>query len=80
MTRLIDEVRAGASLPAEGPGMGAIYHLVEHISYHLGQVIAATEQVTGHKFDFCRRDINEKSLNGVVSDELGDSLWKRDHS
>ncbi len=67
MQSLIDGVRAGDSLPAGGPGMEAIYHLVEHVSYHLGQVILATEKVTGHKFDFCQRGIDERAMHRVVN-------------
>jgi hypothetical protein len=75
MSRLIDEIRAGGTLPDGGPDMGAIYHLVEHIAYHLAQVIRATEGVTRHKFDFCRQGIDEKMLRDQVN-EMMEGLGK----
>lgn len=67
MASLTDEVRANGTLPEDVPNMGAIYHLVEHVSYHLGQVIIATEGVTGHKFGFCQRGINEQVVSHAAN-------------
>lgn len=70
MTRLIAGVHAGGSLPEGGPGMGAIYHLVEHVAYHPGQMIAATERVSARRFDFCLTGIDERALRQVVETEM----------
>ncbi|WP_243522628.1 hypothetical protein [Bacillus pseudomycoides] len=39
-----------------------LFHLVEHTSYHLGQVIDRTKLLKGKKFDFCQNGLNEKNL------------------
>jgi uncharacterized damage-inducible protein DinB len=43
-------------------GMPVLYHVVEHTSYHLGQIILMAELRTGKRFDFVRNGINEAQL------------------
>ncbi|HEK9099048.1 hypothetical protein KFD70_06030 [Bacillus pfraonensis] len=40
----------------------SLFHLVEHTSYHLGQVVDRTKLLKGKKFDFCQNGLNEKKL------------------
>ncbi|MGR6910441.1 hypothetical protein RCJ96_15875 [Bacillus sp. BSL6] len=40
----------------------SLLHLVEHTSYHLGQVVDRTKSIKGQKFNFCQNGINEKNL------------------
>ena len=28
-------------------GLGVVFHVVEHMSYHTGQIVATTKQLTG---------------------------------
>lgn len=40
----------------------SLLHLVEHTSYHLGQVVDRTKFIKGQQFNFCQNGINEKNL------------------
>lgn len=44
----------------------SLLHLVEHTSYHLGQVVDRTKFIKGQQFDFCQNGINEKNLRTRV--------------
>ncbi len=46
--------------------MHDIYHLVEHTSYHLGQVLDRTRAATGIEFDFAHQGLNERNLRGQI--------------
>jgi uncharacterized damage-inducible protein DinB len=46
------------------------YHLVEHISYHLGQVVDRARKTSGSAFHFVQNGINEKQLREIVDDSL----------
>lgn len=41
--------------------MHSFYHLVEHIAYHLGQVVDRAQRITGKPFNFVQNGIHEKS-------------------
>ncbi|MDQ0088468.1 putative damage-inducible protein DinB [Paenibacillus anaericanus] len=47
-----------------------IYHLVEHASYHLAQVIDRIQGITGIKFEFCKQGLNEKFLRDQIEASL----------
>ena len=51
--------------------MHRLFHLVEHTSYHLGQVIDRSKRITQTSFDFCQNGINENNLKLMI--EEGDS-------
>ncbi|MBO1580539.1 hypothetical protein [Bacillus sp. XF8] len=42
--------------------MHSLFHLVEHTSYHLGQVVDRTKLLKGRKMNFCQNGLNEKNL------------------
>lgn len=44
----------------------SLLHLVEHTSYHLGQVVDRTKFIKGRQFNFCQNGINEKNLKTRV--------------
>ena len=44
----------------------SLLHLVEHTSYHLGQVVDRTKSITEQQFNFCQNGINEKNLRTRV--------------
>ncbi|MGN4443380.1 DinB family protein [Bacillus cereus group sp. MYBK79-1] len=44
----------------------SLLHLVEHTSYHLGQVVDRTKSIMGQQFNFCQNGINEKNLRTRV--------------
>ncbi|MBF7152586.1 DinB family protein [Bacillus albus] len=44
----------------------SVLHLVEHTSYHLGQVVDRTKSIKGQQFHFCQNGINEKNLRTTV--------------
>ncbi|MEJ9111596.1 hypothetical protein LAV76_02365 [Bacillus paramobilis] len=44
----------------------SLLHLVEHTSYHLGQVVDRTKSIKGQRFNFCQNGINEKNLRTRV--------------
>ncbi|MGE7881942.1 DinB family protein [Bacillus sp. NPDC094077] len=44
----------------------SLLHLVEHTSYHLGQVVDRTKSIKGKQFNFCQNGINEKNLRTIV--------------
>jgi len=44
----------------------SLLHLVEHTSYHLGQVVDRTKFIKGQQFNFCQNGINEKNLRTRV--------------
>ncbi|MBW3494409.1 hypothetical protein [Bacillus sp. FDAARGOS_1420] len=43
-----------------------LLHLVEHTSYHLGQIVDRTKSIKGQQFNFCQNGINEKNLRTKV--------------
>ncbi|MDQ0176444.1 hypothetical protein [Bacillus chungangensis] len=51
--------------------MHRLFHLVEHTSYHLGQVIDRSKRITKISFKFCQNGINEHNLKLMIKD--GDS-------
>lgn len=44
----------------------SLLHLVEHTSYHLGQVVDRTKCIERQQFNFCQNGINEKNLRTRV--------------
>ncbi|HDR7516315.1 hypothetical protein AB1I92_10865 [Bacillus mobilis] len=44
----------------------SLLHLLEHTSYHLGQVVDCTKSITEQQFNFCQNGINEKNLRTRV--------------
>ncbi|AIE79822.1 group-specific protein [Bacillus cereus] len=44
----------------------SLLHLVEHTSYHLGQIVDRTKLIKGQQFNFCQNGINEKNLRTRV--------------
>ncbi|KXY60945.1 hypothetical protein AT261_14470 [Bacillus cereus] len=44
----------------------SLLHLVEHTSYHLGQVVDRIKCIEGQQFNFCQNGINEKNLRTRV--------------
>ncbi|PFB32266.1 hypothetical protein COJ27_14620 [Bacillus cereus] len=44
----------------------SLLHLVEHTSYHLGQVVDRTKFIKGQQLNFCQNGINEKNLRTRV--------------
>ncbi|EMK2596971.1 hypothetical protein V8U20_003979 [Bacillus cereus] len=44
----------------------SLLHLVEHTSYHLGQIVDRTKSIKGQQFNFCQNGINEKNLRTRV--------------
>ncbi|KEK22923.1 DinB family protein [Bacillus gaemokensis] len=44
----------------------SLFHLVEHTSYHLGQVVDRTKLLKGTKLDFCQNGLNEKNLKACI--------------
>lgn len=70
MTGLENLLRRGEPWPPDVPTFDAVYHLVEHVSYHLGQVVVLTAKTTGHEFAFCQRGLNEANLATAVQAEL----------
>lgn len=55
--------------------MYSLYHLVEHTSYHLGQIIDRSQRLTGLKFQFVQNGINESQLKSLV-----DGKWNEQFS
>lgn len=49
----------------------SLFHLVEHTSYHLGQVVDRSKRITQKSFNFCQNGINERKLKLKIED--GDS-------
>jgi hypothetical protein len=49
--------------------MHKLYHLVEHVGYHLGQVIDRTQHLRSVSFQFCQNGFNEKNLRQLVEEE-----------
>jgi len=47
----------------------SIYHLIEHTSYHLGQIVDRVQRRTGESFQFVQKGLNERSLRAIVEDE-----------
>lgn len=46
--------------------MHSIYHLVEHASYHLGQIVDRVQRKTGKAFMFVQNGINERNLQAII--------------
>jgi hypothetical protein len=49
--------------------MHSIYHLVEHTGYHLGQIIARAQKMSGKNFYFVQNGINERELKKKIEEE-----------
>jgi hypothetical protein len=47
--------------------MNDIYHLVEHTSYHLGQIVDRIQRIVQIKFQFVQNGINEKNLKDTLT-------------
>jgi uncharacterized damage-inducible protein DinB len=47
----------------------SLFHLVEHTSYHLGQVVDRAKRMTGTSFQFCQNGLNEKTLRLIIESE-----------
>ena len=58
----IDRFLATAELPGAAVDLGRLLHLLEHLSYHLGQVVLMTAALTGRRFGFVQGGINEAQL------------------
>lgn len=43
-----------------------LYNLVEHTSYHLGQIIDRSQNITGKPFNFYHNGLNEKFLRDKI--------------
>jgi hypothetical protein len=46
--------------------MHSMYHLVEHTSYHLGQVVDRVQTKTGIQFKFVQNGMNERNLRALI--------------
>ena len=44
----------------------SIYHLVEHTSYHLGQIVDRIQRKTGVSFQFVQHGLNERGLRKII--------------
>ena len=51
-------------------GFGKLYHLVEHLSYHLGQIVLMARLKTRESFAFVKKGINEAQLNELIHKEI----------
>lgn len=49
--------------------MYALYHLVEHTGYHVGQIIDRAQWLTGHQFQFVQNGIHERGLKELIEAE-----------
>jgi uncharacterized damage-inducible protein DinB len=49
--------------------MHSLFHLVEHTSYHLGQIVDRAKRMTGTSFQFCQNGLNEKTLRLIIESE-----------
>jgi uncharacterized damage-inducible protein DinB len=43
-----------------------LYHLIEHVSYHIGQVVDRVKRLTQISFQFCQNGLNEQQLRELV--------------
>jgi len=63
--RSVDDVKLLKLYPAQGftySGVGIIVHVTEHYSYHAGQIIFWTKQLTGNDLGFYSKvDLNKKN-------------------
>lgn len=55
--------KLAAALPFD---MFSLYHLAEHTSYHLGQIIDRSQRLAGRKYQFVQNGINESQLRSLV--------------
>ena len=46
--------------------MDRLYHIVEHLSYHLGQVVLLTRLRTGTSLGFVKQGLNEAQLDRLI--------------
>lgn len=46
-----------------------LYHLVEHTSYHLGQIVDRSQKLVGIKYHFVQNGINEESLKELIEEQ-----------
>lgn len=51
----------------EPANLNRLFHVVEHLSYHLGQIVMLTRMRTGHEFHFVEAGINEAQLRGLLN-------------
>ncbi|MFF2089669.1 hypothetical protein [Paenibacillus sp. NPDC058174] len=51
--------------------MFSLYHLIEHFSYHLGQIVDRAQRLNGTLFQFVQNGLNEKNLLRSVDQEMG---------
>lgn len=56
----------GSEISDSSPDIHSIYHLVEHVSYHLGQIIDRTQRMCACSFQFCQNGINEQQLRRSI--------------
>ncbi|WP_373232205.1 hypothetical protein [Cohnella sp.] len=47
-----------------------LYNLVEHTSYHLGQIIDRAQELTGKPFSFYKNGLNERFLRSKVDEYI----------
>ncbi|MDP5275305.1 hypothetical protein [Chengkuizengella axinellae] len=47
-----------------------MYHLIEHVSYHLGQIVDRTQHITGQSYQFCQNGLNERNLRMKIEREI----------
>ncbi|MHB1629307.1 MAG: hypothetical protein ACYCVB_13195 [Bacilli bacterium] len=52
--------------PSKEVDIHRIYHLIEHTSYHLGQVVDRIQTKTGIAFQFAQHGINERNLRTII--------------
>ncbi|WP_052350403.1 hypothetical protein [Paenibacillus gorillae] len=51
--------------------MFGLYHLIEHFSYHLGQIVDRAQRLNGTLFQFVQNGLNEKNLLQLVDQGMG---------
>lgn len=47
-----------------------LFHLIEHIGYHLGQIVDRTKRITKKPLNFCQNGLNEKNLRAIIEDSI----------
>jgi hypothetical protein len=50
----------------------SLLHLVEHTSYHLGQIVDRVKKATGISFQFCQNGLNESMLRSIIEREINE--------
>lgn len=77
LMRKVDETfktweMAVKSIAANSPtamDMHRTYHLVEHTSYHLGQLVDRVQIETGKSFKFVQSGLNERNLSALIEED-----------